>query len=102
MASLPIFQNNDRDLQLLQTRWKSLIDPLLASPLATASILSGVVLATGPNVVNHLLGRRLVGWTLVRQRAAASIYDTQDANQTPQLTLQLTSSANVVVDILVF
>ena len=102
MASLPQFPSDDRTLQMLQTRWKSILEPLLANPANNSSILKSVVLASGANTINHLLGRKLQGWKVVRQRSAATVYDTQDSNQTPELTLKLVASANVTVDIEVF
>lgn len=100
--ALPVFHTDDKDFQMMQTRWASELNPALSNPLMQGSILTNVSLVTGANVINHLLGRKLVGWIIVRQRAAASIYDTQDANPTPTLTLTLTSSANVTCDIEVF
>lgn len=88
--------------EMMQTTWAQALDPVIANPLNSVLILKNQVLATGANVVNHKLGRKLEGWFLIRQRAAASIYDTQDTNQMPQLTLTLESSADVVVDIGVF
>jgi hypothetical protein len=99
---LPYFQTSLPDLNMLQTKWSSVINPVLSLPLSSSLILQGVVLTTGANVVNHKLGRKLQGWIICRQRSAASIYDTQDDNQMPDLTLQLTSSASTMVDILVF
>lgn len=87
---------------LHQPQWASIIDPIISNPANNSSILQSVSLVTGSNVVNHKLGRKLQGWTIIRQRAAASIYDTQDSNQMPQLTLQLVASAPVVVDLEVF
>lgn len=87
---------------LLQTAWASQIDPVLRNPLTQGNLLKNVTLASGANVVDHKLGRKLQGWVLTRQRAAASVFDTQDLNPTPALTLTLTSSAAVVVDLLVF
>lgn len=78
------------------------MNPVLALPQTNSSILSNVQLKVGSNVINHGLGRTLQGWSLVRQRAAASIYDNQDNNQTPALTLVLVSSAAVSVDLEVF
>jgi hypothetical protein len=89
-------------LQMLQTRWRSILNPLLANPTNNASILKNVSLKTGTNTVNTLLGQKLQGWSIVRQRGAASIYDQQDSNQSPELTLILVSSANVSVDLAVF
>lgn len=89
-------------LPLMQTQWSQAIDPVITNPTNNKSVLKNVSLITGTNVINHLLGRPLQGWGLTRIRALASIYDTQDTNQTPQLTLNLVSSAPVVVDIEVF
>lgn len=89
-------------LPLMQTQWSQAIDPVISNPTNNTSILKNISLVTGANVVNHRLGHPLQGWQVIRQRAAASIYDTQDSNQTPQLTLNLVSSAPVVVDLEVF
>jgi len=87
---------------IAQDRWASQLDPVLANPLTNVSILKNVALINGTTVVNHLLGRTLQGWFPVRIRAAATIYDKQDSNQMPQLTLVLVSNAAVVVDLAVF
>ena len=99
---LPYFQSSDRILSQLQTAWASLINPVITLPQSQGIILPNVSLASGANVVNHMLGRKLQGWQIVRQRASATIYDTQDLNQTPQLTLNLTASGAVVVNLFVF
>lgn len=87
---------------LAQYRWASQIDPLLAQPQNQGLIIRQVPLINGHTVVNHLLDRKLQGWVLTRQRAAANIYDAQDSNQTPQQTLILISDQAVVVDLWVF
>lgn len=85
-----------------QTQWAQELNPIIANPTNNSIILKNVALVAGTNVINHLLSRNLQGWNPTRIRAAATIYDLQDANQTPQLTLVLVSSANVVVDLEVF
>jgi hypothetical protein len=90
------------DLKMMQTRWRSILNPFLQNPANNASILKNISLKTGTNTVNTLLGRPLQGWSIVRQRSAASVYDNQDSNQSPELTLILQSNADVSVDILVF
>lgn len=87
---------------IAQDRWASQLDPLLAKPTSDSIILKKVSLINGTTVVNHLLGRTLQGWRTTRVRAAATIYDQQDNNQTPALTLVLVSNAAVVVDLEVF
>lgn len=89
-------------LSMMQTKWASILDPLLANPLNGISILKNITLASGINVINHKLQQPLQGWFIVRRRAACNLYDTQDSNQTPQLTLQLVSDAAASVDIGVF
>lgn len=98
MAKLPQeLQWNDAD-----NKWASILNPIVSNPANNSLILKNQSLTTGANVINHKLGRILQGWIIVRQRALASVYDTQDTNQMPQLTLNLVSSANVTVDIEVF
>ena len=101
-TSLPIFQSTDQNLMLLQNKWSSIINPTLVNPSLQCNILSKVALTSGTNTINHLLGRTLQGYRIVRQRGPASIYDSQDSNQQPQLTLVLVSSAAVTVDLEVF
>lgn len=91
---LPLYQ--------MQVNWAQQLDPIISNPLNNSLILQKISLKTGINVVNHKLGRRLAGWNPTRVRAAANFYDQQDTNQTPDLTLVLVSSADVVIDLLVF
>lgn len=103
--SLPIYQTQDKNFSLMQTQWSSQLNPVIENPSVNSVILKAVPLksAASPNVINHLLGRKLQGWKIVRQRAAASIHDTQDNNTTmADLTLWLITTADVVVDIEVF
>ena len=86
----------------MQTNWAQQLNPVIQNPSLKSLILPSIQLVTGSNTINHLLGRKLQGWRIVRQRALASIFDTQDSNTMPSLTLQLTSSAPVVCDIEVF
>lgn len=65
--------------------------------------LPNVTLLPGSNTINHTLGRVLQGWFFVRFRGLpGQIYDTQDANPTPDKTLLLTSPGGVLVDIWVY
>ena len=99
---LPIFLSQNKDLTLMQNKWKSILDVLLGNPSVQNIILPNVLLINGSTNVSHMLGRKLLGWRIVRQRAAAQIHDNQDSNQTPTLTLTLISNAAVSVDLEVF
>lgn len=101
-AKLPQFQSDDKDFQLLQNRWGAILNPVIGNPSNNTLILKNVTLLTGSNTINHLLGRKLQGWRISRQRSAASIYDTQDSNTMQDLTLILVTDADVSVDLEVF
>jgi hypothetical protein len=100
--ALPKFQTKDTDLQLMQSAWAAQINPVLGNPITQGTLIRNVALVTGANAINHKLGRALQGWVLTRQRASAAVYDTQDTNTHPELTLNLISSAPIVADIYVF
>jgi hypothetical protein len=102
VASLPQFNSNDKDFQMMQNRWASILNPIINNPVNRSSILSSISLIAGSNVINHLLSRKLQGWSIVRINAASTIYDAQDSNQNPDQTLVLVSSAPCVVSIEVF
>lgn len=102
IMSLPIAKSDDKDLMLMQTTWSAQLNQLLQNPCNIGMLLKEVSLVNGANVINHKLGRKLQGWAIVRKRASADIYDTQDTNNKPSLTLLLQSNANVTVDLYVF
>jgi hypothetical protein len=95
-------QTQDRELNQVQQNLVRSLTPLLSLSLLNGVILSGIVLASGDNTVSHTLGRTLTGWFLVRKRGTAVIYDKQDTNSLPELTLVLNASAGETVDIYVF
>lgn len=97
----------------MQTRWASLIDPiinrvqnqsllLLTDESINPPNLNGIALVVGSNIIKHNLNRKLVGWKVIGQNAVASLYDTQATNKTPEITLVLVSSAVVTVKLEVF
>jgi hypothetical protein len=99
---LPIFQTTMQEFLLMQNKWSSILNVLIGNPSLQSSILTMIPLKNGKTVVNHLLGKKLTGWRIIRQRAEAQIYDQQDSNQTPELTLVLVSNAAVTIDLEVF
>lgn len=100
--SLPLYKSDNQSLTLLQTAWASLLNPVLDNSANNSILLKSVKVVTGSNTINHLLGKKLTGWKIVRQRSASSVYDNQDDNPKPELTLVLVSTNDVVLDIEVF
>lgn len=99
--ALPIFKDNQANspFMLMQTAWKSQLDPLLAVPMTNGLQLAGIVLGTGATSINHLLGRMMQGWFITDQNASAAIYRSLAFNAK---TLTLTSSAPVTVSLWVY
>lgn len=89
-------------LPLMQTTWAQQLDPVISNEIVNGQLLQNQPLINGVTVVNHKLGRKLVGWFIVGINGAASVYDSQATNQTPQLTLVLNSNAAVSVNLWVF
>lgn len=87
---------------MVQTRWSSQLNPVVNNVLVNGTLIRNVALVSGANEVSHKLGRKLQGWMLTRLNGAAVIYDAQDTNSMPQLTLSLVSDAAVTVDIYCF
>lgn len=100
--SLPKFQDSSQSLMLMQTQWASQLDPVISCPLLQGRLIQGIDLSVGTNVINHKLGRKLVGWFLVGVNGSHSIYDIQAENSLPNLTLNLVSSSDVTVALWVF
>lgn len=96
---LPLYNTKIHDLSILQTRWKSILDPLIKNPMNNLSILSNVSLAVGNNQIAHLLGQMQQGWILTDINGASAIYRYQPLNEN---YLYLNSSAVVVVSLGVF
>lgn len=100
---LPRFQSDSREFVQMQSVWASAIDPVLNQPLNSGILLENVNLVSGDNNINHKLGRKLIGWIVVRMQGVfVQLYDKQNTNQMPDKILVLNSSGTGVVNLLVF
>ena len=99
VMKLPLQNTTNYDLTILQTKWKALIDPVLANPMTNLSILRGVHLVAGDNQISHLLQAKQQGWVILDIDAPATIYRNQPFND---IYLFLNASAPVVITLGVF
>lgn len=99
---IPYQQTTDRQLNQFQTALAGALRPITSLPTSQSSILTQVTITSGTNTISHGLGRILSGWYPVRVRSQATLWDSQDGNTTPSLTLILNSTANTVIDLVVF
>jgi hypothetical protein len=107
-VSIPKVQTTDRLINQLQQNIIAGLKPITSNQQNQGTIVAQVTLqpvGSGTpfvNVVKHGLGYPLTGWSIVRKRATADVWDNQDMNSTPSTTLLLFSSALVTVDLYVF
>ncbi len=85
--------------ELANPQWASQLNPIIASPLSSVSILENINLINGATTINHGLGRTLKGWFLTDINGVATVYRSQPFNDK---TLTLTSNAIVTTSIGVF
>lgn len=102
MPKLQRIQTGDRVLNMIQDNVSNILDPYSSKEILQGQLLQNVSLSSGTNNIPHKLERALIGWFIVRQRAAGTVYDTQDTNSVPNLFLRLIASADMSVDIYVF
>lgn len=100
MAFLPYFQSQLPELNLLQTKWRSVLNPLFDVQILHGNLVKNVALITGvDNVVNTGLARMQLGWFLTDIDGPATIYRSKPFNT---LTLNLQTSADCIVGIWMF
>lgn len=104
--SLKAFQHvntEDQQLERVQQNIAAAVNPVIQASIIDGRLIKDVSLTTAQaNLIEHKLGRALKGWFITRLRAGVTIWDEQDSNELPSRTLDLRSSADVVVDVWVF
>ena len=94
-------KSDDYELMRVQDNVNTALIPVLTNQILNGQVLKSVVLTTGSsNIVNHKLGRDLVGYIVIKKNANADVWDSTSV--TPTLTLVLETSANCTVDLYVF
>lgn len=91
-------QTNDVNLEKIQANTRSATQSSRSNPLNSGTILQGINLSAGSNVIPHKLGQKLQGWFIVDINAASSIYKTESNDK----TITLNSSVACVVNLFVF
>ncbi len=101
MPILPQFQTDDKDFQLMQNKWGSILNALLRNPLVNGVQLTDLSLLMGDNVINTKLGKRYQGYIITGMRDAyAEIYEVPSVNESINITLN--ASAATTIDLYVF
>jgi hypothetical protein len=92
-----------RDIARVQDNIEQFAQPIVNSEIIDGTLCKNVSLTAGvANDVTHMLGRKPLGWMLVRKRQDSRIWDLQDDNPNPTTTLTMACSHDVTVDIWFF
>lgn len=87
-------------LELMQTRWASTLNPLLALPIVAGIQIDNISLVSGvPMPVNHLLSRMPQGWIVTDIDSNAAVWRSAPFNKS---TLVLESNDDVTISIWVY
>lgn len=85
---------------LANTRWASVLNPILALPILNGNMIEEInLVASTPQTINHLLQQTPTGWFITDNTANAVIWRTRDFNP---LTITLESDADTTIAIWVF
>lgn len=107
-VKLPILQAQDPVVNRYQTQLQGVLAPITGNPAAVAQLIMmngspNITLTTGaPNIIPIGLSAPLQGWFLIRNKSSSIVWDSQDGNQTPSQNLILNTSANTVIQLMVF
>lgn len=94
---------NNKEVDKLQSNIEQFVTPIISSQIIDGILLKDIILqGSTTNEVSHKLGRKLLGWIIIRKRANSTIWDEQDTNKSPSKNLLLNCSNTVTVDIWVF
>lgn len=94
---------SDEATSKFQNNVEQVLTPVLDCPLLNGNLLQNVVLESSKvNKIPHKLGREYRGFIITGQRSSAIIWDIRTNNDLKNLTIDLSCSANVTVDIWAF
>ena len=106
MAKIHAFkklQSSSAEFNKFQDNVEQVFSSVLTNPILDYTIIKEATISTGQaNLISHKLGREPFGFIVIRKRADARIWDNQDNNTFKKQTIDIRSSADVVVDLFIF
>lgn len=82
-------------LELMQTRWATLLNPLLVNPIFNGLAINEIILDAGvPKAIQTNLGQVQVGWFITDQLSNSNIWRTEPLND-KTLTLQADNDTTI-------
>ena len=86
-------------LPMMTSQWATALDPVIKNQLIQGNLISNISLINGVTTINHLLGRKQIGYIITDIDAAAIIFRSQPLNDK---TLTLTSNAICTISVWCF
>lgn len=101
-AFVPVVTDN-KDVKDLSNSMKEFAKQLASSPIIDGILIRDIDLTTGSvNIIQHGLGRNVIGWILVSNSTGCIIWDSQATNTDKDKFIYLNSSANTTASIWIF
>lgn len=98
---MKLLRTADAELQQLQDNVYEVVRPWEGVPMLSGLLLQDVVLGATATDVPHGLGRRPVGWFIVRRNGTAIVYE-PSVSAIPDRFLKLQATATIVCTLWVF
>lgn len=96
-------RSETEDLVQVQENIEQTFSSLLRVPQLNGVLLRDISLQSGQNNrIEHKLGRSVIGYTVIRKDAPATIYDTKSSKVSDQNILLLNTDLNTTIDIWIF
>ena len=95
-------QSKDDSVNRIQKNIKAALNPVLDLPFSAGVHKKDVAITTSDTLVDHGLGRNMVGYFVTKQDADTSIFVSSTSNDIPQFQVILKSGATVTADIFFF
>jgi hypothetical protein len=94
--------SGDRITTQLQTNIEQAVAEVIRNPLIDGRIITGVSLTSTVTQLEHKLNRKIRGYLVLGNSAAALVYDNLSTEPKPELYLPILSTVPTVVNLWVF
>lgn len=96
-------KTQDQDLRFLQDNVAAVFKDIAGRTLLDGRLIEAIAITAGTaKTVSHNLGRKLVGWSVVRKDAGAEVWESITNDTIPTRTIVLNASADVTISLWVF
>lgn len=92
--------NISESVERMQDSIERVISPIVNVPIINGILVNDIFVSTNPSRIEHKLGRKPLGYFIVKRDANSVVFDLPEVRE--DLFLNLQASANVTVSLWVF